>query len=182
MTMISSSDSSDAVGLDTRRFQSFANIMLNAWEQWIALNLDTVRSLCVSASVNSRAMVDEALRTQVAAYEEGLERTASYFEALSRLGFRVQTDLAHLQAEAVIESTGSVPSFLDNIGSPSPRTVHGVIAVMKTAVDNGGSIYERFVKTSRELADSNIAVAVRALQPIRTVTRRSVKKPNNLAA
>lgn len=179
MTSISKSESSGAADLDARKFQSFANIVLSAWEQWMALNLDTARSLCSSVSVNARAMVDEALRTQMAALEEGIERTADYVAGVSRLGVKAQAELAQLQADTVIESTGSVPAFLENVGSPGPRAAYDVIAVMKSAVGNSSAIYEKLIRTTREMADSNITVATRALAPIRPASRRTAKSAKN---
>lgn len=180
MTTTSTSSAGGAISRDAQLIQSFANAMLNAWEEWVALNLDTMRSLYSSASINTRAVLDDALRTQIAAYEENVERAADYIGSLNQLGLRTHAEVAYLQAEAVIDSTGSVPVLLNTVGAPGPRAAYDAIAVLKAAVGNSNAIYEKLIQTSRDLTDSNLSVAVRAIEPIRTASRRISKSSKNL--
>ena len=177
--MISKTESA-SIDADVRKFQSFANIMLSAWEQWFALNLEVLRSACSSLSVNSRVMVDEALRTQLAAYEENLERSAEYVRGVNRMCMSTQAALAELNADTVLDSTCSVPAFLDNVAVPAPLATYDVMAAVKSAVDNGGALYERLIQASRDLADSNLSAAARAFQPVRAASRRVARGARNL--
>jgi len=179
--MTSTSSNGTPVDRDAQMLQSFANTMLSAWEEWIALNLDTLRSFYSSASINARAILDDALSTQIAAYEETVERTSDYLDGLSKLGLRTHAEVAHLQAQAVLDSTGSAPGLLSTVGAPGPGAAYDAIAVLRATVGNSNAIYKKLLQTSRELADSNLSVAVRALDPIRSASRRMSNRSKHLA-
>ncbi len=174
--------SQDAVPPGVRTLQSFAELLLSAWERWIAINLDAVRAGSNSASVTLRALLDEALRSQMAAYEESVERTSEYMRSVNHLCLDTQAAMAQFNVDTMMESTSSMPAFLARVGTAAgPQAAHGVLAVMQSAMNNGSMIYERMLQTGRELADSNLAVATHALQPMLPQPKRPERRSRKVA-
>ena len=164
-----------------RRLQSFGDLMLSVWERWIALNLDATRSVYASASVTARSLIDETVRTQVAAYEECGDLVTEYVRNVNYLCANTQATMARINADTMIESTGSMPTFLQQVGAPGPHAAYDVITLLQSAVSNSGAICERMIQTGRDMADSNFAVAAQAFQSVRPAPTRPARSSRKVA-
>jgi len=182
MTSHPSRHVSDSAGnISVRRMQSFAELVLGAWERWMAINLDAARTAYAATSVTARALVDEAVRTQVAAYEEGMDSLADYVRNMNDLCMRTHASMARMNADTMIESTGSMPAFLEQVGTAGPHAAFDAIAMLESAVSNGSAVYEKMLQAGRDMADSNIAAAARAFQPRLPAPARAGRMPRRAA-
>ena len=182
MTSLPSRIVPDAAGtLGVRRLQSFGELMLDVWQRWIALNLDATRSVYSSASVTARSLIDESVRTHVAATEECSDLMTQYVRNVNALCANTQAAVARINADTMVESTGSVPAFMQQVGTPGPDAAYDVIALLQSAVSNSGAICERMIQTGRDMADSNFAVAAQAFQSVRPAPTRPARSSRKVA-
>lgn len=123
------------VGIQT--FQSFAEIVLNASEQLVSLNLDAARSLCSYASTQTVPLTGEELRSQfasrVAAHGQNIERATEYLRNVSDICVKTQADVAELGAKQLSELSDSVQSLFHEVAKLTPVNPLEVIAVPASA-------------------------------------------------
>lgn len=160
-------------------FQSYADIVLNASERLVSLNIEAARTACSFASSNVPAFGDD-LRDQVAARMEtqgkGLEQATEYFRNINDLCIKTQAEIAELNTRRLNEVTESAQSLLDNFAKAGPAGATDIVAAMKTAMTNAAAAYENFVKTSRDVAENNLAAATNALQPMVAAAGKAARK------
>lgn len=114
-------------------FQSFAEIVLNASEQLVSLNLDAARSLCSYASSQTLPLTAEEMRSQfagrVAAQSQNVERATEYLRNVSDICAKTQADVAELGAKHLSELSDSVQSLFHEVAKLTPVNPLEVVAV-----------------------------------------------------
>jgi len=160
---------SQAAAENMQAFQSYADIVLNASERLVSLNIEAARTACSFASSNVPALGDDVrdqLTSRMEVQSKGLEQAADYFRNVNDLCVKTQSEIADLNTRRMNEVTESVQGLLDSFAKSAPNGAADIVSAMKTAMSNATAAYENFVKTSRDVAESNLAAATNALQPI----------------
>lgn len=160
-------------------FQSFAEIIFSATERLIALNIGAARTACTCASESASPVVDGDLRGQFAsrmnAQGKSLEQAAEYFRCINELFLETQGDIAAFGTRQLNELTSGFGEFMEQVAQSAPAGSSDFVDALKTAMTNASTAYENFVKTSRDVAETNLAAASNALQPMLTAPASSVK-------
>lgn len=167
-----------AAAENMQMFQSYADIMLNASERLVSLNIEAARAACSFASSNVPVSGDD-FRDQLASrmdiQSKGLEQAAEYFRHVNDLCIKAQSEVAELNARRLSQITESVQVLLDNLAKSGPTGTADFISAMKTAMSNASAAYESFVRTSRDVAENNLAAASNAMQPMVAAGKASRK-------
>ncbi|MDT3671173.1 MAG: phasin family protein [Aromatoleum sp.] len=150
-------------------FQSYADIMLNASERLVSLNIEAARMACSLASSNVPVSADD-FRAQLASradvQSEALEQATKYFRDVNDLCIQTQSEVSELNTRRLNQITESVQALLDNVARSGPTGTADFVSAMKTAMSNATAAYESFVRTSRDVAENNLAAASNAMQPM----------------
>ena len=158
--------------------QSYAEIILNASERLVSLNISAARAACSFASSNVPVSGDD-LRTQLASradiQSKGLEQAAEYFRNVNDLCVETQSEVSELNTRRLNQITESAQALLDNLVRSSPTGSADFVSAMKTAMSNAAAAYESFVRTSRDVAENNLAAASNAMQPMVAAGKASRK-------
>lgn len=166
-------------------FQSLADIFFGASERFVALNLDAARQLCTYASANATPVFEADMREQFATrmnlHGKSLEQAAEYFRAINDLFIQTQGDIATFGTRQLDDMSRAFSEFLDNVASSAPAGSPDFVAAMKTAMSNATAAYESFVQTTREVAETNLAAASNALQPVLTASAGTTKASRKAA-
>ncbi len=154
-------------------FQSFADIVLNASERLVALNIEAARTLCSTATANAAPLTaSNDMRDQIAArmgtQGKMFEQAAEYFRSFNDLCAKTQSEVAELNTQRLNEVSGSVHELLDSVAKAGPTGAADIVAAMKAAMNNASAAYENMIKTTRDVTESNLAAASNALQPMVT--------------
>lgn len=153
-------------------FQSLADIALNASEQFFALNIDAARSACAQAAASAAPVLDGDLQQQVASrintQGKALEQVVGYLRGVNDLNVRTQGELSAFGTQRIEDASREVGEFLDQCASSAPAGVNEFLVSLKSALTNATTAYQNFVKTSRDVAESNIAAASNAMEPLLT--------------
>ncbi len=159
-------------------FQSYADIMLNASERLVSLNIEAARAACSLASSNVPVSGDD-FRDQLASrtdmQNKGLEQATDYFRNLNELCIQTQSEVSELNTRRLNQMTESIQAQLDNLAKSGPTGTADFVSAMKTAMSNAAAAYESFVRTSRDVAENNLAAASNALQPMVAASKASRK-------
>lgn len=151
-------------------FQSFADIVFSATERLMALNIDAARSACACLSANAAPVVEGELREQFAsrmnAQGKSLEQAAEYVRNVNELFIQTQVDIAAFGTRQFDEAASGLGEFMENFAHNAPAGTNDFVNAVKTAMTNASAAYENFVKTSRDVAETNLAAASNALQPM----------------
>lgn len=115
----------DTANTSIQHFVALADIVLNASEQLMGLNIEAARSACEFASTNVVAPltgedVKDQLSNRVAASGEGFEKAASYLRSVNEICARTQADVAEVNARHASEYAQSVQSLLDTVTKLAP--------------------------------------------------------------
>ncbi|HJV28626.1 MAG TPA: phasin family protein [Aromatoleum sp.] len=166
-------------------FQSLADIVMNASGQLMALNFDAARNLCVNVSA-ATPVVQGDLRDQVAsgmgAQAKSIEQTVEYFNSINDLLVRTQGELADFGMRQLNDASHSIAETLEQFAGAAPAGTSDMISAVKSAVSNATATYENFVKNTRSLAETNLAAAANAMQPMLAATTGAVSKSGKKAA
>ena len=150
-------------------FQSIADIVLNASGQLMALNFDAARNFCAQASA-AVPVIEGELREQVSSrmgsQAKSIEQTVEYFTSVNGLLVRTQGELADFGVRQINDASHNIGETLDQLANSAPAGATDLIAAMKSAMSNATATYENFVKNTRTLAETNLAAAGNALQPM----------------
>lgn len=150
--------------------QSFADILLNATEQALAINIDTARKLSTSFTAVAEPLAMDNLQGEVTARINAqtlaIEQTAAYVRNLSELSLRVQNDLASFGTERIAAATQGFCELCDKLSHAAPQGGTDFIDAMKQVVTQSSAAYETLVRTSREAAESTFAAASKAYPAI----------------
>jgi phasin protein len=151
-------------------FESFAQIMLNASERLVALNLDSARSMCHLAASSAAPLGGNDMRDQFAnrMNEQGktLEQAAAYVRNVNELCIKTQNEVADLNTRRLNEVSQGMQELLDGIAKSGPAGAADIVAAIKSAMSNASTAYQNLIKTTRDVAETNLAAATNALQPI----------------
>lgn len=151
-------------------FQSLADIALNASEQFFALNLDAARNACAQAVATSAPVVEGDLQQQISSrvnsQGKALEQLVGYLRSVNDLNVRTQGELTAFGTQRMEDMSREMGEFLDQCASSAPAGVSEYIVALKNAMANATVAYENFVKTSRDVAESNMAAATNAMEPM----------------
>lgn len=120
-----------------QHFVALADIVLNASEQLIGLNIEAARSACEFASSNTAPLTGEDIKDQlsscVAASGEGFEKAASYLRSVNEICAKTQADVAEVNARHASEYAQSVQSLLDSVTKLAPVGAFDFSSASKTA-------------------------------------------------
>lgn len=151
-------------------FESFADIVLSASERLVALNLDSARSLCHLAAANAAPLVGNDVREQFAnrigEQSKTLEQVGAYFRNVNDVLIKTQTEVGELNSRRLNEVSEGVQELLDSVAKSGPAGSADFIAVFKSAISNASAAYANLIKATRDVAETNLAAASNALQPI----------------
>ncbi|NMG75145.1 phasin family protein [Aromatoleum diolicum] len=174
-----------AANSNAEAFQSLADIVFGASERLLALNLDAARNLCAYASANAVPVFEGDLQEQFAsrmsAQGKSLEQAAEYFRSVNDLAIQTQGDIAAFGTQQLTQMSHGVSEFLDNVAKTAPAGSSDFVAAMKTAMSNASAAYENFVKTTRDVTETNLAAANSALQPMLAATAATTKASKKAA-
>ena len=106
---------------------------------------------------------------------KGLEQATEYFRNVNDLCIKTQSEVSELNTRHLNQITESVQSLLDNFAKSGPTGTADFVSAMKTAMSNAAAAYENFVRTSRDVAENNLAAATNALQPMVAAGKASRK-------
>jgi len=175
-----------AANSNVEAFQSLADIVFGASERLIALNLDAARNLCAYASATAVPVFEGDLHEQLASrmgvQSKSLEQAAEYFRSVNDLTIQTQGDIAAFGTQQLGEMSRGFSEFLDNVAKSAPAGSSDFVAAMKTAMSNANAAYESFVKTTRDVAETNLAAANSALQPMLAASTATTTKGSKKAA
>ncbi|ENO85832.1 phasin family protein [Thauera linaloolentis] len=105
-------------------FQSLADIVLNASEQLLSLNVEAARSLCAYASAQSLPASGEEFRSQfasrIAAQNEGFEQASEYLRNVNEICLRTQSEVAEISTRHINEVSSSVQSLFNEVARLAP--------------------------------------------------------------
>lgn len=113
-------------------FQSLTDIVLDATEQLIALNVGAARSLCAFASAQSLPVSGEALPNQladrIAAQHQGLEQAAEYLRNVNEICLRTQSEVAEIGTRHINEMSSSMQTLFGEVAKLTPAAGLEMIA------------------------------------------------------
>ncbi|MCC4114623.1 phasin family protein [Aromatoleum toluclasticum] len=177
--LVSAQKLAKAANGNIEAFQSLADTILNATERLLALNIDAARSACARVSVSAAPLVEGDMREQfasrLAAQNQSLEQAADYFRNVNELFFQTQSEIAAFGTRQFDEAARGLGEFVENFAHTAPTGTNDFVNAVKTAMSNASAAYESFVKTSRDVAETNLAAASNALQPMLTAQANSTK-------
>lgn len=175
-----------AANSNVEAFQSLAEIAFGASERLVALNLDAARNLCAYAAATAVPVFEGDLNEQFASrmgvQGKSLEQIAEYFRSVNDLAIQTQGDVAAFGTQQLTEMSRNFSEFLDSIAKSAPAGSSDFVAAMKTAMSNANAAYESFVKTTRDVAETNLAAANSALQPMLAASAAATTKASKKAA
>lgn len=166
-------------------FQNFADIMFGASEQLIALNLDAARKACTWLSASASPLTTGDLREQFAARADAqgksLEQAADYIRNFNELFIRTQGDIAAFGTQQIEQASHVAGEIIEQLARSAPGETGDFLTAMKAAMSNATTAYENFVRTSRDVAESNLAAASNALQPVLTASAGNTRTSRKAA-
>lgn len=161
-------------------FQAYAEIILNASQELASLNIEATRTACSYVTVNAVPAIGEDMREQLAARMDGqgrsLEQAAEYIRSVNDLCIKTQTEIGELNTRRLHEMTEKMQGVLDAFAKTGPTGSLDMISAMKTAMSNASAAYENFVRTSRDVTETNLAAASNALQPMMAAASKASRK------
>ena len=169
-TFVSAQRLAKAANGNIEAFQSLTDIVFSASEQLLALNLDAARKLCAYASANAVPVLEgdlnEQISSRMSANGKSMEQAGEYFRNVNDLFIRTQSDIAAFGTQQLEVVSRGFNELLDNVAKSAPAGTSDFVAAMKIAMSNASTAYESFVKTTRDVAETNLAAAGSALQPM----------------
>lgn len=161
-------------------FQAYADIVLNASQELVSLNIEATRTACSYATASAVPVVGEDMREQIASRMDvqgrSLEQAAEYIRSVNDLCIKTQTEISDLNTRRLHEMTETMQGVLDTFAKTGPTGTLDIISAMKTAMSNASAAYENFVRTSRDVAETNFAAASNALQPMMAAAGKASRK------
>lgn len=107
-------------------FQEMADVVFNASEQIVNLNLEAARSMCAFASSQAAPMTKPDLQANLAdraqAHNDGIERATQYLRNVSDVYLRTQTEMAEVSARHFNEVNESMQSLFGEVARMAPLT------------------------------------------------------------
>lgn len=177
--MVNTQKLAKAANGNIEAFQSLADTILNATERLLALNIDAARNACAFVSVAAAPVAEGDLREQfssrLAAQNKSLEQAADYFRNVNELFIQTQGEITAFGTRQFDEASRSLGEFVEHFAHTAPAGTNDFVNAVKTAMSNASAAYESFVKTSRDVAETNLAAASNALQPMLTTPPSSTK-------
>lgn len=114
----------DTANTSIQHFVALADIVLNASEQLVGLNIDAARSACELASTSVAPLtsndIKEQISSRVAASGEGFEKAANYLRSVNEICAKTQADVVELNTRRAGEYAQSVQSLLDSVAKFAP--------------------------------------------------------------
>ncbi|ATE59338.1 phasin family protein [Thauera sinica] len=114
----------DTANTSIQHFVALADIVLNASEQLVGLNIDAARSACEFASSNAVPLTAEDIKEQissrVAASGQGFEKAANYLRSVNEICAKTHADVVELNARHAGEYAQSVQSLFDSVAKLAP--------------------------------------------------------------
>lgn len=105
-------------------FVAVADIVLNASEQLVGLNIDAARSACELASTKAAALASADIKDQfsnhVAGQGETFEKAAAYLRNVNEICVKTNAEVAELNARHAGEFAQSVQSLFESIAKFAP--------------------------------------------------------------
>lgn len=105
-------------------FVAVADIVLNASEQLVGLNIEAARNACELASTKVAALASaenkDLLSSHVAAQGETFEKAAAYLRNVNEICVKTQAEVAELNARHAGEFAQTVQSLYDSIAKFAP--------------------------------------------------------------
>lgn len=183
---VSAQNLAKSANVNIEAFQSLADIVFGASERLVALNLDAARQFCTYASASATPVFEGDMREQFATrmglHGKSLEQTAEYFRAINDLFIQTQGDIATFGTRQLDDISRAFGEFLENFAASVPAGNPDFVAAVKTAMSNATAAYESFVQTTREVAETNLAAASNALQPVLTASTGTTAKASKKVA
>lgn len=170
----------DAVNANLQTYLSFAEIILNSSERLSSLNLEASRSAFQQFSASVAPLSGDGIGEQITARinDQGrnLEQAVGYLRNVGEVYAQTQSELAELGSRRVAELTEELQALLDKTTKSAPAGTSEMVTALKTALRQATSVYDSLMKTSREMTETNLAAATKALQPITAASSRASKK------
>lgn len=105
-------------------FQSLADIVLDASEQLLSLNVEAARSLCAYASTQTLPLDGEELRNRFAnginVNNEHFEQATEYLRNVNEICLRAQSEIAEISTRHISEVSNSMQSLFDEVSKLTP--------------------------------------------------------------
>lgn len=109
----------DTANTSVQTFLSLADIVINASERLVALNVEAARSAVAFASANATPVASTDLQAQfsscVAAHGKGIDQAAEYLRNVNEICVQTQADVAEVSAKHLNEISESVQSLFENV-------------------------------------------------------------------
>lgn len=128
----------DTANTGIQHFVALADIVLNASEQLVGLNIDAARSACEFASNTAAPLhgkdIQEQISSRVAASGEGFEKAASYLRSVNEIYARTQADVIELNAKHAGDYAQSIQSLFDSVAKLAPAGAFDFAAAASVSV------------------------------------------------
>ncbi len=109
----------DTAHTSVQTFLSLADIVINASERLVALNVEAARSAVAFASANATPVASTDLQAQfsscVAAHGKGIDQATEYLRNVNEICVQTQADVAEVSAKHLSEIGESVQSLFENL-------------------------------------------------------------------
>lgn len=147
-------------------FQSLADMIFGASERLLALNLNASRDF-FSQVTSSMAPVTEAdlhdhFAARIAAQGKSIEQTAEYFRNVTELFIQTQHEVSAYSTQQLEEASRTFTEFLEHLPLSAPEGNADFVAAMKAVMSNASATYEKFVQTTRDVAQAGLAAGATA--------------------
>lgn len=114
----------DTARSSIQMFQEMTEVMFNASEQIVNLNLEAARSMCAYASSQASKPVKRDLQASLAdsaqVQSEGFERATAYLRNVSDICLRTQSEMAELGARHFSEVNESMQNLFGEVARMAP--------------------------------------------------------------
>lgn len=166
---------SEVANANGEALKSMVNVALNASEQLLALNLNVLRSYTANIAKPTSGNTAEQMTAQFKSPAKTLELTSDYLRNVSGICLKTQSEFAQLNVERISELNQSVSAMLDDMAKSGPKGTAEVVEQVKSALGSMTEAYENMIRTTSEIAESNLAAASSALEPMVAVARTESK-------
>ncbi|KIF82084.1 TIGR01841 family phasin [Noviherbaspirillum autotrophicum] len=160
-------------------YASLTNKTFESIEKLVTLNITAVKASMEESSVAARQMLaakdpQEFLAVVTAQSKPALEKAVAYGNHVSGIASSAHAEFVKAAEVQMAAVASKVNELLDEVSKKAPAGTEGVVAMVKTALDNANGGYEQFASTAKqakEVLEANVNAAVGEF--VKTATHRA---------
>ncbi len=160
-------------------YASLTNKTFESIEKLVTLNITALKASMEESSVAARQMLaakdpQEFLAVVTAQSKPALEKAVAYGNHVSGIASGAHAEFVKAAEVQMAAVASKVNELLDEVSKKAPAGTEGVVAMVKTALDNANGGYEQFVSTAKqakEVLEANVNAAVGEF--VKTSTQRA---------